>query len=78
MVLKPGSNYTVQPEKLRTSQFCNFYSFKNCSMGKKQGPMRTMVGLYGSKNRDQFLRFKRFLFVSAFPVNFGQYTDMKL
>ena len=47
-------------------------------MGKKQGPVRTMVKPYVSKNRDWFLRFRRFLFVSVFPVNFGQYTDMKL
>ena len=40
--------------------------------------MRTVVGPYNSENRDQFLRFGRFLFVLAFPMNFGQYTDMKL
>ena len=47
-------------------------------MGKKQGLVRTMVESYSSENRDQFLRFGQFLFVSAFPVNFGQYTGMKL
>ena len=40
--------------------------------------MRTMVGPYSSESRDWFLRFRRFLFVSAFSVNFGQYTGMKL
>ena len=40
--------------------------------------MRTVVGPYNSENRDQFLRFGRFLFVLAFSMNFGQYTDMKL
>ena len=29
-------------------------------------------------NHDRFLRFGWFLFVSAFPVNFGQYIDMNL
>ena len=37
-----------------------------------------MIRLSGSVNRDRFLRFGWFLFVSAFPVNFGQYTGMKL
>ena len=40
--------------------------------------MRIMVEPYSSENRDQFLRFERFLFVLAFPMNFGQYTGMKL
>ena len=39
--------------------------------------MQTMVGLYGFKNRDRFLRFERFLTALAFPMNFG-YTGMKL
>ena len=68
----------VQPEKLRTSQFCSFFSFKNRSIGKKRGPMQTMVGTYVSENRDRFLRFGWFLFVSAFLMNFGQYIGMKL
>ena len=46
-------------------------------MGKKQGPVRTVVGPYDSENRDWFLRFGWFLFASAFPVNFG-YISMKL
>ena len=77
-VLKPGPNCIVRPEKPRTSQFCGFFSFKNRSMGKKKGPTQIVVGPYGSENRGRFLRFGRFLFVSAFPVNFGQYTGMKL
>ena len=47
-------------------------------MGTKQGSVWIVVIPYGSKNRDQFLRFGRFLFVSAFLVNFGQYSGMKL
>ena len=43
-----------------------------------RGPMQTMVGTYGSENRDPFLRFGWFLFVSAFLMNFGQYIGMKL
>ena len=39
--------------------------------------MWTVVKPCGSENRDQFLRFGRFLFISTFPVNFG-YTDVKL
>ena len=39
--------------------------------------LRTVVGLYGSENRDQFLRFERFLSASTFLMNFG-YTSMKL
>ena len=50
-------------------------------MEKKKGLVQTMVGPYGSQNRDQFLRFVLFFvffFVLAFLVNFGQYTGMKL
>ena len=47
-------------------------------MEKMQGPVRTVVRWYGSENCDWFLRFGRFRFVSAFPMNFGQYTSMKL
>ena len=47
-------------------------------MGKKQGPVWTVVEPYDSENRDRFLRFGWFLFVLAFSVNFGQYTGMKL
>ena len=46
-------------------------------MGRKQELVRIVVGPCGSENHDWFLRFGRFLFASAFPVNFG-YTGMKL
>ena len=72
------SGPTVRSEKPQTSQFCGFFSFKNRSMRKKQGPERTVVELYGSENRDRFFRFGLFLFVSAFLVNFGHYISMKL
>ena len=39
--------------------------------------MRIVVRPCGSENHDRFLRFGRFLFTLAFPVNFG-YTDVKL
>ena len=38
--------------KLRTVHFCDSFGLKNCSMGKKQGPMRTAVGPHSSKSRD--------------------------
>ena len=77
-VLKPGPDRTVRPEKPRTVQFYGLFRVKNHSIQKKQGPARTAVRPLGSVNRDRFLRFGRFLFVSAFPVNFGQYTGMNL
>ena len=46
-----------------------FFNFKNRSMGKEQEPARTMVGLYGSKNHDWFLRFGRFLFSGKVSAN---------
>ena len=68
-VLKLGPNRTIRPGKLRTPQFCSFFSFNNRSMGKKQGSVRTVVELYGSKNRDWFLRFRRFLFLGKVSAN---------
>ena len=38
-------------------------------MGKKQGPVRTVVGSYGSENRDQFLKFGEFLFFGKVLAN---------
>ena len=76
-VLKPRPDRTVRPGKPRAAHFCGSFSLKNRSMGKKQGPVRTVVGPYDSENRDWFLRFGWFLFASAFPVNFG-YISMKL
>ena len=77
-VLKPGTDRTVRPEKPRTVQFYGLFRVKNRFMPKKQGPARTMVRPSGFVNHDRFLRFERFLFILAFPVNFGQYTGMKL
>ena len=53
MVLKPGSDCMVGPEKPRTTHFCGSFSLKNNSMLKKQGPLRTVVGPHGFENRDQ-------------------------
>ena len=78
MILELRLDRIVRLGKPRTPQFWGFFSFKNLSMGKKQGPMQIVVKPYGFENHDQFLRFERFLFVLAFPVNFGQYTGMKL
>ena len=52
-VLKLGSDYMVRPEKSRIVHFCGSFSLKNCSMGKKQGPVRTAVEPHSSENRDQ-------------------------
>ena len=41
-VLKPGPDRTVRPKKPWTAQFCDFFSFKNCSMGKRQRAVRTV------------------------------------
>ena len=68
-VLKPGPDRTVQPEKPRTVQFYGLFRVKNRSIQKKQGPARTAVRPSGSVNRDRFLRFGWFLFVSACPMN---------
>ena len=68
-VLKPGPDRTIRPEKPRIPQFCGFFSFKNRFIEKKQGSVQTMVGPYGSENRDRFLRFKRFLFLGKVSAN---------
>ena len=49
-------------------------------MEKKQVPVGTVVGPYGSENRSPtgFWGSDGFFFVSTFPVNFGQHTGMKL
>ena len=38
-------------------------------MEKKQEPVRTVVGPYGSENRDRLLRFGRFLFLGKVSAN---------
>ena len=38
-------------------------------MEKKQEPVRTVVGPYGSENCDRFLRFGRFLFLGKVSAN---------
>ena len=52
-VLKSGPDRTVRPEKPRTVHLCGFFSFKNLSTWKKQGPVWTAVEPHGSENRDQ-------------------------
>ena len=47
-VLKFRSDRTIQQKKPRTANFCGSFIFKNCSMRKKQGPVQTAVGPYGS------------------------------
>ena len=39
MVMKPGPDRTVRPEKPRTAHFCGSFSIKNRSRGQKQGPV---------------------------------------
>ena len=39
MVIKPGPDRTVRPEKPRTAHFCGSFSIKNRSRGQKQGPV---------------------------------------
>ena len=73
-----GLDRTVRSEKPQTIQLYGLFRVKNRFMPKKQGPARTMVRPSGFVNHDRFLRFERFLFILAFPVNFGQYTGMKL
>ena len=53
MVLKPGPNRTIRPRKPRIAHFCSSFSLKNCSMGKMQGPVWTVIRSHGSKNHDQ-------------------------
>ena len=52
----------VRSGKPRTAYFCDSFSLKNRSMGKKQGPVRTAVGPHGFENREWFSWFSRFLF----------------
>ena len=58
-----GDNRNIRSGKPRTTHFCGFFSLKNRSMGKKQGPMRTAVEPHSSKNRE---RFSWFLFFSKY------------
>ena len=39
MVMKPGPDRTIRPEKPRTAHFCGSFSIKNRSRGQKQGPV---------------------------------------
>ena len=57
MVLKLGPDRMVRSGKPRTAHFCGSFNLKNCSMGKKQGPMRTVFEPHGSKNRDQIASY---------------------
>ena len=52
VVLKPGQESIVRLGKPRTAHFCDSFSLKNRSMGKKQEPVRIVVGPHGSENRD--------------------------
>ena len=60
-------------EKATNLSVLQFFSFKNHSMGKKQGSVRTVVGPYGFENCDRFLRFGRFLFSAKFRPILQQY-----
>ena len=53
MVLKPRPDRTVRPGKPQTTHFCDSFSLKNRSMGKKQGPVQTAIGSHGSENRNK-------------------------
>ena len=68
-VLKPRPDHTIRSGKPRTPQFCDFFSFKNDSIKKKQESVRTMVRPYGSENHDRFLRFRLFLFLGKVSAN---------
>ena len=71
-VLKLELDCSVQPRKPQTIQLYGLFRVKNRSMQKKQEPARTTVRLLGFWGSDGLFS------VSAFPVNFCQYTDMKL
>ena len=51
--MKPGPDRTARPENPQTVHFYGSFSIKNRSIGKKQEPVRTVVGPLGSENRDQ-------------------------
>ena len=77
-VLKPDWTVRSDRKNLKLFSFTVCLGWRTVSCQKKQGPARTMVRPSGFVNHDRFLRFERFLFILAFPVNFGQYTGMKL
>ena len=52
-VLNPGPDHTVRLEKPRIAHLCGSFGLKNPFMGKKQGPVRTVVEPHNSENRDQ-------------------------
>ena len=52
-VLKPEPDRMVRPGKPQTAHFCGSFSLKNCSMRKKQEPVRIAVGPHGSENRNK-------------------------
>ena len=45
MVLKPGPDRTVPPEKPQTAHFCGSFSLKNRSMGKNRDPCKPRLDL---------------------------------
>ena len=72
MVLKPGPDRTVPPEKPRTAHFCGSFSLKNRSMGKNRDPCKPRLDL-------MILRtvIKPLFTVPYFPLNLNLKKKIK-
>ena len=55
--LKPELDRTIRSKKHRIVHFCESFSLKNRSVGKKQGRVQTAVRPYGFENCKRFSQF---------------------
>ena len=65
-VLKPGLGRTVRLGKPRIVHFCGSFSLKNRFMGKKQEPVRTLVGPHDFENRMDCYYCNKLLLIQRF------------
>ena len=70
MVLKPGPDRTVQPEKPRTVHFCDSFSLKNRSMGKNRDPCKPWSDLTVLRTV-----IRPLLTILYFPLNLNKQTN---
>ena len=66
----------VRPGKPQTAHFCGSFSLKNHFMGKKQGPVRTVVRPHGSQNCDQTASHSSLLPFESEPKKKGNEMDI--
>ena len=71
--MKPGPDHAIQVEKPQIVHFCDSFSLKNRSMGKKQGLVQIAIGSHGSENRNKTASHG-----SPLPIEFEPYKKIKI